>query len=186
MPAVYLGQGGQISNRPNTGQGSRVTIYNILVPRGTATWLRDCRSSYSYSLWHHSDISAGPLWPGVCRVWGHVHLLRRVVAGCSKRSSSKAAASEEVRRTLRYVETSERSENDAGGLFQDPASIRVASRRCEPSSMRLYRGRSQTPLRYLEMWFSFPGAGDRDAMGCCEAWIVESDCQATEFVGWGV
>ena len=35
--------------------------------------------------------------------------------------SSKAAASEEARRTLRYVESSERCENDAGGLFQHPA-----------------------------------------------------------------
>ena len=25
------------------------------------------------SLWHHSDISDGPLWAGVCRVWRHVH-----------------------------------------------------------------------------------------------------------------
>ena len=41
--------------------------------------------------------------------------------GCSKRPSGKAAASEEARRTLRYVESSERSENAAGGLFQHPA-----------------------------------------------------------------
>ena len=38
--------------------------------------------------------------------------------GCSKKPSSKAAASEEARRTLRYVERSERGENEAGGLFQ--------------------------------------------------------------------
>lgn len=36
----------------------------------------------------------------------------------------KAAASEEASRcTLRYVEPSERCENDAGELFQHPASI---------------------------------------------------------------
>ena len=38
-----------------------------------------------------------------------------------KKAASKAAASKEVRRTLRYVEPSERCENDAGGLFQLPA-----------------------------------------------------------------
>ena len=32
-----------------------------LVPRRTANWLRDCRSGHSHSLWHHSDISDGPL-----------------------------------------------------------------------------------------------------------------------------
>ena len=48
-------------------------IFVALVPRGTVTCLWDSRSSHSYSLWHHSDISDGSLWPGVCRVWRHVH-----------------------------------------------------------------------------------------------------------------
>ncbi len=43
-------------------------------------------------------------------------------AGCSERPFSKAAASEEARRTLRYVGVSERRENAAGGLCQQPAS----------------------------------------------------------------
>jgi hypothetical protein len=38
-----------------------------------------------------------------------------------KKVVSKAAANKEARRTLRYVEPSERCENDAGGLFQLPA-----------------------------------------------------------------
>ena len=47
-------------------------------------------------------------------------MVQIMLAGCSKMPSSKAAASEEARRTLRYVESSERCENDAGGLFQHP------------------------------------------------------------------
>jgi len=52
-------------------------------------------------------------------------------------SSSKAAASEEARRTLRYVEPSERGENAAGALFQYPARrllgpCRYASSACRP------------------------------------------------------
>jgi len=42
-----------------------------------------------------------------------------------KQAVSKAAASKEARRTLRYVEPSERCENDAGGLFQHPAKSDV-------------------------------------------------------------
>jgi hypothetical protein len=40
----------------------------------------------------------------MCRRDITIEDLVRVAAGCSKRSSSKAAASEEARRTLRYVE----------------------------------------------------------------------------------
>ena len=40
----------------------------------------------------------------------------------TRRSPGKTAASEEARRTLRYVEP-QRSENAAGGLFQYPARI---------------------------------------------------------------
>ena len=42
------------------------------------------------------------------------------LAGCSKSPSSKAAASEEAMRTLTVRGASERSENEAGGLFQHP------------------------------------------------------------------
>ncbi len=43
-------------------------------------------------------------------------------AGCSKRLSIAAAASEEARRTLAVRRASERCENKAGGLFQHPAN----------------------------------------------------------------
>ena len=46
-------------------------------------------------------------------------------AGCSKRPSSKAAASEEARRTLRYVETL----NDARTLLADFFSILLGDSR---------------------------------------------------------
>jgi len=39
----------------------------------------------------------------------------------TRRSPGKAAASEEAKRTCRYVERSERGENAAGSLFQQPA-----------------------------------------------------------------
>ena len=48
-----------------------------------------------------------------------------IIAGCSKRLSSKAAASEEARRTLRYVEPL----NDARTLLADFFSIRLVDQR---------------------------------------------------------
>jgi hypothetical protein len=41
----------------------------------------------------------------------------RVAAGCSKRPSSKAAASEEARRTLRYVELLSDARTRLAGFF---------------------------------------------------------------------
>jgi len=43
-------------------------------------------------------------------------------AGCAKRPSSKAAASEGANRTLAVRWAAERRENAAGGLFPHPAS----------------------------------------------------------------
>jgi hypothetical protein len=56
-------------------------------------------------------------------VFLRVALTQTQFAGCSKRLSGKAAASEEARRTLRYVESLSDGENDAGGLFQHPVSV---------------------------------------------------------------
>jgi hypothetical protein len=52
-------------------------------------------------------------------------------AGCSKRPSSKAAASEGARRTLGVHIGSERCKNAAGGLFQQPASSAKTARRVQ-------------------------------------------------------
>ena len=49
-------------------------------------------------------------------------------AGCSKRPSSAAAASEEARRTLRYVESLSDARTKLADFFQHPAKIWPASR----------------------------------------------------------
>jgi hypothetical protein len=41
----------------------------------------------------------------------------KIVSGCSKRPSSKAAASEEARRTLRYVEPLSDARTPLAGFF---------------------------------------------------------------------
>src|SRR5712691_5390735 len=60
------------------------------------------------------------------------HNGRTVPAGCSKRPFSKAAASEEARRTLRYVEPLNDARTPLADFFQHPANVLIAhgSRDC--------------------------------------------------------
>jgi hypothetical protein len=57
-----------------------------------------------------------------------------VFAGCSKRPSSKAAASEEARRTLRYVEPLSETRTKLAGFFSILRRIVVSMRQdlCSP------------------------------------------------------
>lgn len=64
---------------------------------------------------------------GGCRYNRENHLsasIARITEGCSKRLSSKAAASEEARRTLRYVESLSEARTPLAGFF----SIRLGGR----------------------------------------------------------
>ena len=64
---------------------------------------------------------------GGCRYDRENHLsarIARITGGCSKSPSSKAAASEEARRTLRYVESLSEARTPLPGFF----SIRLGSR----------------------------------------------------------
>ena len=61
-------------------------------------------------------------WTAVFRFTGFENAAGLRQAGCSKRPSSKAAASVEARRTLRYVELLRGARTPLAGLFQRPAS----------------------------------------------------------------
>jgi hypothetical protein len=54
-----------------------------------------------------------------------------IASGCSKRPSRKAAASEEVRRTLRYVEPLSDARTKLDGLFEHPARLAPIGERAE-------------------------------------------------------